>query len=256
MNKYSIPNLGKAIQVMKLLASAEQGVSAVHIEQQLDIPRTTAFRILKTLTQYTMAEKKGTLFYAGTGLLEVGLMALHKSQLRELAVPILQGLTGQTGLTSHLAVPSGWHSLILEVCDCAEPIRVASRPGTLADLHCSATGKLFLAFCYADCLDVFCRDVHLRQRTENTKTTLADLQQAVLDIQRCGYAVDEQEYHLQVRCMAAPVRDMRRQVVAAIGVTAPVSVFTDERFEQVTAIVKQAAASLSSKIGYPCSGVH
>lgn len=250
MNKYSIPNLGKAIEVMKLLASAEQGVSAVQIEAALKIPRTTAFRILKTLVQYGMTEKKGPYFYAGPGLLEVGLMALRKSQLRELAVPVLQELTVHTGLTSHLAVPSGWHSLILEVCDSSEPIRVASRPGTLADLHCSATGKLFLATFYAEQLAAFCQEVRPQRRTGNTKTTLDELSEVVRQVQAQDYAVDEQEYHPNVRCLAAPVRDMRGCVTAAIGVTGPVSIFTDERIEEIVGAVKEAAAILSSKIGH------
>lgn len=250
MNKYTIPNLKKAMLMLRLIASAEQGLSAVQIEQQAGIARSTAFRILKTLTEDGMVDKKGTLFYAGPGLWEMGLMALRKSQLRELALPILQRLTAQTGLTSHLAVPSGWHSLILEVCDSAEPIRVASRPGSLTDLHCSATGKLFLAFCYADRLEDFCREVYPQRRTENTKTTLEEFRQLVHDVRQRGYAVDEQEYHPHVRCMAAPVRDIRGQVVAAVGVTAPISAFTTDRFDEISRAVTTAAQELSSKIGH------
>lgn len=250
MNNYSIPNLGKAICVLKLLASAGQGISAVQIEQALEIPRTTAFRILKTLIQEGIVDKKGTLFYAGPGLLEIGLMALQKFQLRELAVPVLQELTAQTGLTSHLAVPSGWHSLLLEVCDSAGPIRVASRPGTLAELNCSATGKLFLTFFYAERLDEYCRIVRPERRTGNTKTTPQELRAMVQEVQSCGYAVDEQEYHLDVRCLAAPVRDMRKQVIAAVGVTGPITIFTEERFEEILNAVQNATALLSAKIGH------
>ena len=250
MNKYSIPNLGKAILVLKLLASAEQGVSAVQIEDLLKIPRTTAFRILKTLSQEGMVEKKGTQFYAGTGLLEIGLMALRKSQLREMAVPILQALTAQTGLTSHLAVPSGRHSLILEVCDSPGPIRVASRPGTLAELHCSATGKIFLAAFYRDRIDEYCQTVHPQKRTPYTRTMPCELSCLIEDVQSQGYAVDEQEYHPEVRCLAVGVRDMRKQVAAAVGVTGPVSIFTPDRFEQVCKAVMIAAAKLSAKIGH------
>jgi DNA-binding IclR family transcriptional regulator len=250
MNKYSIPNLGKAIAVLKLLASAGQGISAVQIEEMLSIPRTTAFRILKTLMHEGMVEKKGILFYAGPGLLEIGLMALQKSQLRELAVPVLQGLTAQTGLTSHLAVPSGWHSLILEVCDSSGPIRVASRPGTLADLHCSATGKLFLASFYSDRLNEYCQLMRPQARTANTKTTPEELSAVVKQVQQAGYAVDEQEYHPNVRCLAAPIRDLRKDVVAAVGVTGPTNMFTRERLDEICTAVMSSAATLSAKIGH------
>ncbi len=250
MDKYLIPNLLKAILMLKLLAANEQGLSAVQIEQRLNIPRTTAFRILKTLLQAGMIEKKESFFFPGPSLMEVGLMALQKSQVRGLAVPFLQKLTEQTGMTAHLAIPSGWHSLILEVCDSADPIRVASRPGTLADLHCSATGKIFLAFCYADRLEEFCRDVQPAQRTAHTVTTLDGLRTLSAQVRKQGYAVDEQEYHLNVRCLAAPVKDMRRQVVAALGVTAPDNVFTHERIEAVCQAVVEAASTLSLKNGY------
>lgn len=250
MNKYIIPNLSKAVQILKVLSASPAGLSAVQVEQRVDIPRTTTFRILKTLIQEQMVEKKGMQFYAGTGLYEIGLQALSKLQLREKAVPILQELTHKTGQTSHLAVPSGWHSLILEVCDSPNPVQVASRPGTLADLHCSATGKIFLSCLYQNRLEEFIATFQPKPRTEYTRIQLPDLEDITEKVRQDGYARDEQEYHEGVRCLAAPVYDMRHQVIAAIGVTGPVTSFTDDHFAAILESVLQATKELSNAMGH------
>lgn len=250
MNKYAIPNLGKAIQMLKLISAAEGGLSAVEFEQQLSIPRTTAFRILKTLVYEDMVEKKGSHFFPSAGLYEIGLHALSKSQLREMSVPILQELTRQTGQTSHLAIPSGWHSLILEVCDSPNPVQVASRPGTLADLHCSATGKIFLSYLYQDRIAEYLELFPLTSRTANTQTTREQLEYMMQHVRDCGYAQDEEEYHPGVRCLAGPVFNMRARVVASIGVTGPTSSFTQDKITSVCQSVRQATHELSRALGY------
>lgn len=250
MNKYLVPNLAKSVQILKLLSGAEDGLTAVEIEKELSIPRTTAFRILKTLIHEGMVEKKGTSFFTSAGLFEIGLHALSKSQLRELAVPLLQELTRKTGQTSHLAIPSGWHSLILEVCDSPNPVQVASRPGTLADLHCSATGKIFLSSLYSERLKEYCKVFQPEKRTENTKISPADMEIMIERVQQAGFAEDEEEYHTGVRCLAAGIRDMRGEIVAAIGVTGLVSSFTIERKEFVKECVLEASLSLSRSLGY------
>lgn len=250
MNNYIVPNLGKAVRMLKLVSQAQNGLSAVEIESQLSLPRTTAFRILKTLTHEGMVEKRGAHFFAGAGLFEMGLQALSKSNLREQAVPLLQELTAQTGQTSHLAVPSGWHSLILEVCDSPHPVQVASRPGTLADLHCSATGKIFLSYLYADQIREFLDAFPLQARTEHTQTRLEQLLQIIQQVRTLQYARDEEEYHPGVRCLAAPVFDLRSQVVAAIGVTGPTTGFTKAKIPAVCRSVRQAAEDLSRALGY------
>ncbi len=250
MNKYLVPNLGKAVQMLKLMSEAHAGMSAVEIETALSVPRTTTFRILKTLLHEGMVEKRGTHFFASAGLFEMGLQALSKSNLRELAVPLLKELTLQTGQTSHLAIPSGWHSLILEVCDSPNPVQVASRPGTLADLHCSATGKVFLSHVYLNRLEEFIATFQPKKRTQLTRIQLSDLVDMTKTVRQNGYAQDEQEYHDGVRCLAAPVFDMRHQVVAAIGVTGPVTSFTEHHHPTILESVLQTAKKLSNAMGY------
>jgi DNA-binding IclR family transcriptional regulator len=249
MEQYLTPNLVKALELLKLLAENEQGLGSSAIEKRLSIARTTAFRILKTLCHTQMAQKRGGLYFAGPMLYEAGLQALSRLPLRQRAVPVLQALTRQTGHTSHLAVPSGWRSLILEVCDSPSPIHVASRSGTLADLHCSATGKVFLSYLYRDRLAEFCAEVQPKARTGKTATDIETLRKMVEDVSRDGFAVDNEEYHTGVRCVAAPVFDMQHQVVAAVGITGPATEISIETIPSLSKIVMAIAGELSRSLG-------
>lgn len=246
---YIVPNLSKAVQMLRILASADGGLSAAEIETRLGVPRTTAFRILKTLRHEGMVEKQGTAFLASAGLFEIGLNALSRSPIRERAVPLLQELTKVTGQTSHLAVPSGRHSLILEVCDSSGPVRVASRPGTLAELNCSATGKIFLSYLYENRLPEYLAPGKPEKRTPHTLAELKDLEAMTARVRAEGFAVDEEEYHLGVRCLAAPVFNMHGEVIAAIGVTGPTATLTRDQIGLVREHVCKAAQKLSSGLG-------
>jgi DNA-binding IclR family transcriptional regulator len=249
MNNYIIPNLVKALDVLRLLAVADDGLSSVEIEEKFALPQTTAFRILKTLMHEGLVQKRKNRFFADTGLYKIGLSALDRLEIRKEAVPILKKVTDETGFTSHLAIPSGKRALIVEVCDSSSPVLVASRPGTRAEMHCCATGKVFLGCKYLDQIDEIYGTIPLTKRTANTITNLKKLKKAVSEIAIKGYAVDDCEYHDDVRCLAAPVRDFSGQVTAALGITAPVTAFTKAKIPQVSQQVVKAADELSAILG-------
>ena len=250
MNKYLIPNLVKACDMMSILAEQPEGISAAEMEQHVQIPRTTAFRILKTLCAQGMAQKRGTLFIAGPQLMQIGLKSLQSQEIRSLAIPFLSDLAQKIGLTAHLAIPNQWNSLILEVHDSPNPVRVASRPGTIVPLHCSSTGKVFLAFCYEDQIAEYFSQATLTKFTDTTIVTPDVMEREIKQIKTNGYAVDNHEFHENVFCIAAPVRDNRGQVTAAIGVTGPSMQFSRANESDIIQIIIQSANKLSEVMGY------
>lgn len=246
MNRYVVPNLKKTCEILKLLARSQNGLLAKQIEIMTDTPKTTSFRILKTLCEADMVVKRDSLFFAGPGLYEIGLAALRDNKLRELSVEVLQELTRQTHLTSHLAMPTDKHSLILEVCDSPGPIRVASRPGTQAYMHTSATGKLFLSYLYKKELKQKMGELELPKLTKNSITTPEAMEKETNIILAQGYAVDNEEYYLGVRCLAAPVFNIHGNIISAVGVTGPSNMVD---FDHLHQIVINAAKNLTQKIG-------
>jgi DNA-binding IclR family transcriptional regulator len=250
MNNYLIPNLVKACEILKFLSNQPLGFSANEIENLANVPRTTAFRILKTLCFEGMVVKRGKLFFSGPELLQIGLNSLRSVEIRTLAIPFLCELATKTDLTAHLAVPSGLQSLILEVHDSPHPVRVASRPGTTVPLYCSSTGKIFLAYLYEKKLEEYFKSTNLVKHTDNTIVTVTEMQKEIECIERDGIAVDNNEFHEDVRCAAAAVRDRDGQVIAAVGVTGPAMHFSEDKTLELGQLVKQYADKLSNEMGY------
>ncbi len=247
-NRYVVPNLAKACQVLRHVARHPDGVSSLQLEETLDIARTTTFRIMKTLSSEGFVEKRGGKYYAGPALVELGLCTVNTFQLRDLAVDALRDLTQKTQETSHLAIPNGFYSMILEVCDSPKPVRVASRPGTLVAMNCSSTGKIFLAYLFAERLTEFFAEGVFEKRTGYSQVIMEEIEAEIRRTREKGYAVDNEEYFEGVRCLAVPVKNRRGEVIAAMGITATVSGFPSKCEAEMAATVLAAAQKLSSRL--------
>lgn len=251
MVSYVIPNLANACRILSLVSESEQGLSLTELEQTLAVPRTTTFRILQTLCQQQLLEKHGKRYLVGASLFKMSFNLVSSAKLSRQALPVLQKLALSSGMSAQLSIPHADGALITEVCDCPNPLRIAARPGTIAHFNCSAAGKVFLAFLHFDAI------THLAAQgifKTLTAQSLVEPSELTLELQRVlgrGYAIDDQEYHQDVRCLSAPIRDERGAVVAAVTVTAPVGIFTRGMVNDVAQKVKKAAIDIGLTVYRP-----
>lgn len=250
MPDYIIPNLLNAGRVLKLLAS-EPGLTALQISRALHVPRTTVMRIAASLVREGLLETGAQQSYSlGPALIYLGIRATAGVDLTGLSKPLLKQLAVKTGETAHLAMLSDDKSLLLEVCQSPLPIRAGAPAGTLADLHCSATGKIFLAWNFQDTLAAFFARVQPLPRTARTLTTPERMAKETALILKRGYAVDEEEFYDGIRCVAVPVFNSRGHVHIALGLTGVTARLTHKRIPGCVAQLKEAAAKLSVALGY------
>lgn len=248
--KYHIPNLGKACEVLELVSDTPGGLLLKEITAQLSIPRTTALRITETLLDANyLARNEDGGFTLGTSLVLLGVKALDNLDIRSFARPVLKALSADTGESSHLAILNGDKSMLVEVADSPHPVRIASRPGTLVDLHCSSTGKVFLAFSIPE-PGTFCKTLELTPHTKNTVTTLRKVLAGIEETRKQGYAMDEEEYAPGVRCIGAPVTNAFGKTIAAVGITASTSTFTKAKIRTMAGKLNNAAAEISENMGF------
>lgn len=251
MVSYVIPNLANACRILSLVSESEQGLSLTELEQRLAVPRTTTFRILQTLCQQQLLEKQGKRYQVGASLFKMSFHLVSSSKLSRQALPTLQKLALSTGMTAQLSIPHAQGALITEVCDCPNPLRIAARPGTIANFNCSAAGKVFLAFLHFDVLAQFAEQGLFQKLTPQSLMEPVELKTELQRILGRGYATDDQEYHQDVRCLAAPIRDERGAVVAAITVTAPTGIFARGQFADIAQKVKKAAIDIGLTVYRP-----
>lgn len=248
--RYVIPNLRNACRILKLLGRHPNGLKAAELARSLDIPVTTTLRIMTTLHLEGLARKQEGRYELGPVLIQLGNTALAGTEIRELALPLLQKLSAEADETSHLAIPCDERALIVAVQDSPHPLGAASRPGFLAELHCSSTGKIFLAYLYRQELAKIVAETKPTRRTPQTMTTMKELKREIDLTLKRGYSLDDEEFNSGVRCLAAPVFDSDGHVTAAIGITAATVRFTKERIPEMARNVRAIAADLSQLIGY------
>ena len=250
MPDYVTPNLINASRVLKLLAS-EPGLTALQISRALNVPRTTVIRIASSLVKEGLLESDERRAYTlGPALIYLGMRAMDGVDLAGLAKPLLKQLAAQTGETAHLAMLSDDKALLMEVCQSPLPIRAGAPVGTLADLHCSATGKVFLAWNFNGQLEAFFKRVKPQQRTARTIVTPEQMEKETALILKRKYAVDEEEFYDGIRCAAVPVFNSRGRVFIALGITGVTQRLTRGRIPECVAQLREAAAKLSDALGY------
>ncbi|MBP6506494.1 MAG: IclR family transcriptional regulator [Opitutaceae bacterium] len=248
--RYVIPNLRNACRILKVLGRHPDGLKAADLARDLKIPVTTTLRIMTTLCLEGFARKVDGRFELGPVLIQLGNAALAGTEIRDLALPLLQKLTGVTDETSHLAIPCDDRALIVAVQDSPHPLRAASRPGFLAELHCSSTGKVFLAWLHRQRIAEIITGNPPTQRTPLTLTTLAAIKKEAELTRKRGFSLDDEEFNPGVRCLAAPVFGSDGNVVAAVGITAATVRFTEKRIPEMAAKVRGVADELSRLMGY------
>ncbi|MDC7225400.1 MAG: IclR family transcriptional regulator [Spirochaetales bacterium] len=249
-SSYTIPVLEKTFSVIKCISENDEGLTLSDIVRRLQAPKSTVFKILHTLENELIVEKKNDRYFLGSMLLHYGLHTLSQRDLKAVAYPHLETLMEKTGETAHLAVPVGMQSMILDVVLTTHPIRFSSPVGSLFPLYCTSHGKTILAFTDDFTLDEYIETNPLHHRTDMTITSADALRSEIEIIRNQGYSMDELEFVDDIRCCAAPVWDSSGKLIGAVGITSTVITFGKDRIEEISGLVKDSAHKISSEMGH------
>lgn len=240
-----IQSLARGLEILDLLAKAENGMGITEFAQHLDVDKSTATRLLQTLARYGYAEQDSDSrrYTLGPRIIMLSNSLLNRMPLRDHAHPFLRQLTHATGECSHLAILSQGKALYIDQVESPSILRVETEIGTLSPLHCTALGKVLLAFKRTASVD------SLPMFTPRTITSLAALEVHLDQVRHQGYATDDEEHVPGVRCIAAPVFGFSGRAVAAIGTSGPAGRVTYEKLPELTQIVLDVANELSRRLG-------
>lgn len=245
----------KAFAVLDLIAArAPAGISLNDASQHLSVSKSTAHRYLQTLEALGVVKRdERDYFHLGLKLIELAGVYLSNVSLIQQSWPIMQELAALAEETVHLAMPSGTDVVYVAKVDSPQTIAMRSRIGSRAPMYCTALGKSILS---QDQGGQLLREVAregLEARTPYTVTSLECLQRELEETRQRGYAFDDQENEMGVRCVGAPILDYRREVIGAISVSGPADRLTEDRRRETGGWVRKAALDISRRMGYPAS---
>jgi IclR family transcriptional regulator, acetate operon repressor len=230
---------------------SEQPVALTDLASAAGLPKSTTSRLISALERRGLIEQDGERgrLRPGPAILRVAERSMLERHLIELARPSLDALSEACGETINLAVPTHQGVEHVAQVDSRHFLGVGQWLGHSVDYHCTANGKVFLAFGRAPV-----PTGALHRYTERTITD-PDALRAELEAireQQCASAIDELETGLSA--MAAPVRGGRGDVIAALTISGPTLRMPPTRIRELQPILTREAQTLSRRLGHRDQG--
>ncbi|WP_413307495.1 IclR family transcriptional regulator [Bacillus sp. 1P10SD] len=247
-----VKSVSRALDIITLVSLKKGGLGVTEIAKQIDINKSSVYRILSTLVQYGYVEQDEDTgrYKLGYKFLEISSKLLESIDLRAEAKPFLQQLENETNEVIHLVVYDQGEVVYIEKLEGNETLRMHSKVGKRAPMHCTSVGKAILAFLPTSIvLDILERK-GMALHTEKTITNKDDFIRELADVKRNGYALDLEENEYGITCIAVPIFDHLGKVIAAASISGPTMRMTDERMKLLQSRMLHIGKQISARLGF------
>ncbi len=240
----------RALSMLECLDNSRRGLNISEISRKLDIPKSSAHVIMLTLERLGYVQKKPDSLNYSLGLRAYGLgLGMMKNlSIAEIAVPHMRVLVDDLRLPAHLAVPDGDQGVYIQKVDAPGLIKIDTYVGRRMDLHCTGVGKVILAYGPAEILDRLVQKQTYIRHTRNTITSPRQLRAEAMKIRKLGYAVDDEEEELAVRCIAVPVHHSDGRFAAGLSVVGTTEQIPTAAIDAMADRLKQTAAAILARV--------
>ncbi len=242
----------RIFQIIEFLATSKDWVSLRTMARELHISAASTYRALSSLKEigYVRQDAQDARYQLTLKIAGISAQVLDNVQLRQIAHPFLQGLTSATNETSHLAVLEGTEIVYIDKVDNTQAVRMRSRVGQRGRLHSTAVGKSMLAFLpEPERESVICR-LQFQSQTEHTITDPDAFREQLSLIRHLGYAVDDEENEVGIRCIGSPIYDHAGRITGALSITGWTLTMTHARIPQLAAEIMQTCQKISQELGF------
>ena len=214
--------------------------------------RSTAHHLLRTLVVlgYLVQDPNSKTYRLGPRVFQLASSTWSEGQMAEIALPFLDELVRKTQETANLAVRKGGFAVMIEKVEGGGPLRVVNSVGSLRPIYCCAIGKVLLAWMAPGMQQEIVASLQFEAHTPNTITGRDKLKKELTRVRNAGFAIDDEEMSLGIRCIAAPVFNFSGQVVAAMGVAGPSVRVTRAKLREFAVPLQGAARQLSERLGH------
>jgi len=249
---YQVQVLDRAFRILDALAESGSGMSLTEIAEGLLLHKSTVHRLIMVLEASRFVERNPATgkFHLGSRVMELGLSAVSQLDIYGIAGPHLRTLVSETGETAHLAVLRDGEVVSLVSAESNKTLRTPVTVGTRTPAHCTSLGKAILAFGPEEYVLQFLKGRTLKAYTRKTITSSSRFKAELRAIRARGYAVDNEEREVGLRCIGAPVCNGAGEVIAAVSIAGPAFRITDDRITTLAGAVVRTAARMSASLGY------
>lgn len=248
----TVQSIARALSLLEALEDSRGEVGVAELSKRVGLHVSTAHRILATLVARGYARQNPE-----TGRYALGGRALHLAEsylgqmdLRQVVRPVLERLSRETGETATLVILDRREALYVDKVESPQSLRIFSRIGRRAPLHCTAVGKILLAGRSKAQVEALLGKGPLERLTRHTITSAAQVRRELEKVRDQGFALDREECEDGACCIAVPVRNAQGDVEAALGISAPTTRLTPRRMEELVPIMLRTGREVSAQLGF------
>lgn len=254
MEKEGVQSLSRAFTLLELLCKSHDGLAIYQLSAITGLNKSTIHRMLGAMVERGYVRKSGDGVYrAGMRICELSDYIQENLDVVEFARKPMEQLSRRTGETVHLVErDSNEVVYIYKVESIHSAIRMVSRIGMRRPMYCTGTGKAILASQSDQQILYYWGNVEHQSYTARTITQEAAFLREIGEIRRQGYALDNEENELGIRCMAAAIPDWHGEVKYAISISSPISRMPDERICALAAELLKTRDEIASYLGADC----
>ncbi|MDH3447582.1 MAG: helix-turn-helix domain-containing protein [Gammaproteobacteria bacterium] len=244
-------SLTRALTLLERLSEASTGMHLTDLSYQLGMPAATVHRLLSTFEELDFVEQDEELglWFIGLKAFTVGNAFLHRRDFVASARPHMHALVEQCGETVNLGVIDDGEVVFISQVESREVMRMIVRLGSRSPVHASGVGKALLASMSAQGVARILERRGLARYTDHTIVTPTRLHDELEQIRQQGYALDDEEHAVGLRCVAAPIFDENGQALAAISLSGPKARIVDSRLGELGNSIRQTVAEITRELG-------
>jgi DNA-binding IclR family transcriptional regulator len=245
--------VNRALDLLEALAGASQGISLSNLCAMVDLNSSTSHRLLTTLALRGFVRQEATTkrYYLGIQSISIGQAAQSQFDIRSIGDDVLRKLAFEARELANMVLLNRSEAVYIDQIQAENrTIQMFTQLGVGVPLYCSAVGKAMLAFMPDDEVEKRIGSDPLQSYTANTIINRLKFREELLLTRQRGYAVDNEEREMGVRCIAAPIFENPHKILAAVSVSGPAGRFTQERENELSKLVMKASAEISARLGF------
>ena len=250
---YLIQSVSHALDLLEQFHEEIDELGVTELSKRLNLHKNNVFRLLATLESrgYIEQNKVTENYRLGLKTLELGQTFVKQMGLLRQSRPVLEEMVRECNETSYVAILKDFYIIYLDVVETDLTVRVVPRVGSRLPAYCTAAGKVQIAYLNEEELEQYIPQKELKAYTPHTLTDRDELIRNLKTVAETGYAIDDEELDVGVRCVSAPIRDYTRRIVGAVSISGPSMRLSLERIDnELIPLVKKAAEEISFKLGY------
>src|SRR5258707_3980872 len=248
--RYQLHGLERAVSVLEVLSESGTPLSLAEICHRMNLHKSTAHRSLMVLERTALIERTPeNRFRLGLKLYELGNRAVEQIDLRARVYPFFRRLAMDVRETVHLGVLQKTSVGYLDKVEPNRRICMSSKIGSSNPGYCTSMGKAMLAFQPEETIEKIASSIRSKRYTPKTLCSREKLFEHLETVRRRGYAIDDEEIELGVRCIGAPIFNADLWAIAAVSVSGPTSRITPRSVRAIAQRVLTCCREISASLG-------